>query len=211
MKTLLILCLITTTSFASTLTFDFNQGLQGWKVKFADYPKGEEAFHELDFKITPPGLFITGNNHSDDLYMYMTRKIGRAEGIHPGKTYSLGFRVTFHSNAPSNCLGTGGAPGESVILQGNVINERPMTFVDELNHIRTSFDHGNFISNIANGIECENDRGKYVRLVRTSPENIQVTAGKDGSLWLVLGTDSGFESTTSLFYEKIEVTLNDAF
>lgn len=200
-----------------TLTYDFNNGLQGWKVAFADYPPGEEDFFELNSAIKPlpseisttrKGLFITGNNHSDDLYMFMTKSIGRAEGIIPGAEYDVRFRITFDSNAPTGCLGTGGAPGESVELLVNTINERPRTFVDDQNIIRTVFGHGNLVSNIANGIDCEVSQGEYVRLVKLQPSTIRVRTDKDGKLWLVVGTDSGFESTTALFYEKVEVIIN---
>lgn len=198
------------------LSYDFNDGLQNWQAKFADYPFGEEEFFELNSGIRPlppeistnrQGLFISGNNHSDDLFMYMTKAIGKDEGIRARATYDVKFRVTFDSNAPTGCLGTGGAPGEGVILQGNVINQMPETFIDDLNHVRTRFSHGNLISNIANGIECENSQGEYVSLVRTQPSTKRIRVGKDGKLWLIVGTDSGFESTTSLFYEKIEVFL----
>lgn len=200
-----------------TLTYDFNNGLQGWKVAFADYPPGEEDFFELESALKPlpgeisptrRGLFITGNNHSDDLYMFMTKSIGKAEGIVPGATYEVRFRITFDSNAPTGCLGTGGAPGEGVVLQANTINERPQTFVDDQNILRTLFSHGKFVSNIANGIDCEVSQGEYVRLIKLQPTVIEVRSGKDGKLWLVVGTDSGFESTTALFYEKIEVFIN---
>lgn len=197
------------------LIYDFNDGLQGWDIGFADYPAGDEEFMELEGGIRnlPPeisterqGLLISGNNHSDDLYMYMTKEIGRVEGLIPGKSYEVWFKTTFDSNAASGCLGTGGAPGESVFLKGNALAQSPETFVDDLNHVRTFFDHGPVISHIANGIDCEEERGEYVSLTRTGP-TLKARVSKGGSLWLVLGTDSGFESTTALYYEKIEVTL----
>jgi hypothetical protein len=33
------------------------------------------------------------------------------------------------------------------------------------------------------------------------------TASSAGDLWLLVGTDSGYEGTTSLYYQRIEVEL----
>lgn len=217
MKVFLFLLFLSSTLHAKDihLVYDFNRGLQGWTIGFADYPAGDEEFMELEGGIRNlpaeisterQGLFLSGNNHSDDLYMYMTKEIGRAEGLIPGQRYEVRIKTTFDSNAASGCLGTGGAPGESVFLKGNVLTQPPETFVDDLNHVRTFFDHGPLISHIANGIDCEVERGEYVSLTRLGPI-LKARVSKGGSLWLVLGTDSGFESTTALYYEKIEVTL----
>jgi hypothetical protein len=34
-----------------------------------------------------------------------------------------------------------------------------------------------------------------------------VRANPDGTFWLLVGTDSGFEGTTTLYYQRIGVTL----
>lgn len=213
MNVLISLLLFIGVTFAKskTLTFDFNQGAQGWTAAFADYPPGQEGFFELQSGIRPlppeisstkKGFFISGNNHSDDLYMYLKRKLN----LEPGVSYEITYTITFASNAPSNCFGTGGAPGEAVGLKAGAINVPPKTFVDSQNFIRTLFDHQPTISDIANGIPCDDSHGEYKTLVRHG-RSLTRRTGKDGVLWLIVGTDSGFESTTSLYYEKIEVTL----
>lgn len=213
MKTIIMLLLLISSVQAATLTYDFNQGSLGWSAHFADYPSGDEEFFELDSGVRnlPPeisttrkGFLLSGNNHSDDLYMYLTKEFD----AEPGATYTVKFRVTFDSNAPSNCIGTGGAPGEGVSMLGNVLNTEPETFIDELNHIRTRFSHGSFISNLANGIECEDSKDEYVSLTRTQTTTKRIRAPKSGKLWFVIGTDSGFESKTALYYEKIEVLID---
>ena len=213
MKTMIMLLLLIPSAHSAILTYDFTKGSQGWSAHFADYPSGDEEFFELDSGIrnlpseistTRKGFLLSGNNHSDDLYMYLTKEF-EAE---PGITYTVKFRVTFDSNAPSNCVGTGGAPGEGVSMLGNVLNTEPETYIDEINHIRTRFNHGNFISNLANGIECEDSKDEYVSLSRTQTTSIRVRAQKHGKLWFVVGTDSGFESKTDLYYEKIEVFID---
>ena len=60
-----------------TIRMDFRQSDQGWVASFADYPVGQDAFYELeaDYRALPEplsgsGLFISGSNHSDDLWLY---------------------------------------------------------------------------------------------------------------------------------------------
>ena len=40
-------------------------------------------------------------------------------------------------------------------------------------------------------------------------EVVHAETASDGSLWVHLGTDSGFEATTSVFYTKFDVTLTE--
>jgi hypothetical protein len=37
---------------------------------------------------------------------------------------------------------------------------------------------------------------------------VMVTANSKGELWLMMGTDSGFEGTTTLYYRSIKIKLN---
>lgn len=36
--------------------------------------------------------------------------------------------------------------------------------------------------------------------------NYTVTTNNKGEIWLILGTDSGYESTTTIFYTNLSVT-----
>lgn len=61
-----------------TFRIDFAGGSQGWVAAFADYPAGEEDSYELEaeWRALPASpdasrnaQYISGNNHSDDLWM----------------------------------------------------------------------------------------------------------------------------------------------
>jgi hypothetical protein len=120
------------------------------------------------------------------------------------------------SNAPSDCIGTGGAPGESVILKAGASAIEPLPVLTE-NGLRMNVDKGeqaaggpaaSVVGNIANGLPCDavNDT-PYATLMRRHTHPVPVTANSDGELWLLVGTDSGFESLTALYYERIDVAL----
>jgi hypothetical protein len=67
------------------------------------------------------------------------------------------------------------------------------------------------IGNIANGIPCDEipdlEQAPYVSLRRRHIHTSAITASADGDLWLLVGTDSGFESLTALYYQRIAVLL----
>lgn len=106
-------------------TFVFSGTFNGWKGDFTDYPVGEEQFYELawgwenlplviDGKFDK-GLYLSGNNHSDDLFMFVKYPI---TGLKPMTTYIIHFAsVIIESNAPAGRVGIGGAPGESIFLK----------------------------------------------------------------------------------------------
>lgn len=67
--------------------FDLVDDPQGWVGLFANYPVGEEAFHELAaghrvcrrLSTGRGALYISGNNHSGDLNLFWKRRVdGRA-------------------------------------------------------------------------------------------------------------------------------------
>jgi len=39
------------------------------------------------------------------------------------------------------------------------------------------------------------------------PRKIYVTSDEDGSIWVIFGSDSGFEGKTTVFYNSIDITL----
>src|SRR6188474_943652 len=66
------------------IEFDFSSDYQGWVAGFADYPVGKEMEWAIGSSLAPlpapldasrKGILLSGVNHSDDLFMYMTRGI----------------------------------------------------------------------------------------------------------------------------------------
>ena len=200
------------------MEYEFGTDTEGWTEGFADYPQGEEDSYELGYThsnlpepldITDGALKITGNNYSDDLFMYITRKIS---GLTPNESYRLKFNLQLGSDAPSNAFGVGGAPGESVYLKAGATATKPATSIDNSKHHRMTLDKGNqsedgkdmvLIGNIANGT----DKAEYTLISRSNEEPFTATADGNGELWVIIGTDSGYESVTTLYYNKISISL----
>ena len=218
---LLFSCSMENTPYIPTYTIgeNFNTSIEGWKGDFADYPVGSEDFYELKFAqaklpmpldTTKKALRISGNNHSDDLFMYITRKYS---GLKANQKYSISFEVEFASNAPSNAMGVGGAPGESVYFGLGFTSIEPKKVIDSTsNHYKmnikkmqqaTSGDDMKVFGNIANGTE----KSEY-KLIRKSGVLTGTTDAK-GDIWLILGTDSGFEATTTLYYTGLKAIVQE--
>ena len=124
-------------SSSITLQWSFVSTAQGWTGKFTDYTVGMESsigFQSGWAPIPPPlttagGFKLSGNNASDDLWMFASRALTTSNGIVANALYDVTMTVWIASNAPSGCIGTGGAPGESVWLKGNVVATQPRRVV----------------------------------------------------------------------------------
>jgi len=63
------------------------------------------------------------------------------------------------------------------------------------------------IGSIANGQPCNPGTSPYVSVQGAQQQKTPVNANGRGELWLMVGTDSGFEGPTALYYQQINVTL----
>jgi hypothetical protein len=209
-----------------SVSYDFRNGAQGWQAGFADYPPyTDNGFYELKAEIRslPPelgngtGFYIQGNNHSDDLFMFLKRRLTAADGVVAGQTYQITFTLIFASNAQTGCFGVGGAPGESVGIKAGASPAEPQALITTIaappsfNWLRMNVDKGGIaastVSDIANGIPCDSTSPSYVSLERHHQHTSLVNASSNGELWLLVGTDSGFEALTAIYYQRIDVTL----
>jgi hypothetical protein len=216
---------VTALSSSVRLDFDFRDGVQGWEAGFAEYSPEMEGMM-LDAGIRPlpselgingTGYYLQGMNHSDDLFMFLKRRLGSDDGVVPGQEYRVMFTIVFASNAPSGAVGIGGSPGESVYLKAGASTVEPEVYLNSAdNHYRMNVDKGegnepsgeaaSKVGDIANGLSAEEDP-RYVSLKRQHEHQYTVNASQDGELWLLVGTDSGFEGLTGIYYESIVVTL----
>jgi hypothetical protein len=199
-------------------SWDFSEGTQGWQGGFADYPLGQEDFFNLDSGLRPlpsnlgteQALFITGDNRSDDLFMYFRNQI---TGLNPNTNYTVTFDIELASNAPDGSIGIGGSPANSVFLKAGATLIEPLAIANDPNEnaIRLNIDKGNQSQSgrdsVLLGDIAKPDDGTFDYALITRNNNSEPFAFRTddvGNAWLYFGTDSGFEGTTALFYTNFQ-------
>lgn len=204
---------------AQTYSFDFSPGYEGWSGDFADYPAVDSVFYELACGRMPLplpldtqqySLMITGNNHSDDLFMFIKRKI---TGLLPNTSYRLLIDVTFASNAPTNAFGVGGPPGEAVTMKAGATLVEPQK-VNSGGFYFMNIDKGNQVMGGADmdtigHVGVSDTTTEYTLVNRNNASHLfQITTDSEGTVWVCIGTDSGFEATTKLYYHQINLAFS---
>ena len=201
--------------------YNFQEDSEDWTAGFADYPNeaNAEEFYELEFshsmlpsplRITDGALKQAGNNHSDDLFMFVKKKITE---LVPYRTYNISMEIEFASNASNGATGIGGSPAEDVFIKAGASTSEPLKVLDNSdNYYRMNIDKGNqaqdganmkLIGDFANGTESS----AYNLVTLKTMNSISVESNSNGEIWLVVGTDSGFEGTTVIYYNKIKAIL----
>ncbi len=205
------------------LVYDFSTGFQGWEPSFADYPVGKEVEWGLNASLatlpspletTRRAILLTGVNHSDDLFMFITRGV---DDLVPNGRYALRFRVVLATNAPRGCVGAGGAPGEAVVLKVGASAREPERIVDAAQYYRANFDYGaqleggrdvSPVGNLANSnANCSSPRYE-LKEFDSGPTPLAYAADANGRLWLIVGIDSGFEGTTTAYIASVRVEID---
>jgi hypothetical protein len=196
--------------------FEFSSGLEGWIGGFADYPVTTEADFELEtiHSVLPlpldqkkGAIKQSGNNHSDDLFMFVKKKINN---LAPNQNYKITYNVEIATNAPDSSVGVGGSPGSSVFVKVGATQIEPNVQIDNSNYYRMNIDKANQSASGTDMIvigDLSNGLAEYIynlkTLTNTTP--FEVKSNSAGELWLIIGTDSGYESTTTVYYSKIAV------
>ncbi|MEO5976626.1 MAG: hypothetical protein ABIQ21_05680 [Chryseolinea sp.] len=207
-----------------TQNSDFSQTQDGWEADFTDFPTSPEdsVFYDLKSAYTDrPGnlganlksIMVSGNNHSDDLFMFLKKKV---TGLSPNTNYSIGFDVELASNAQKGSAGIGGPPGEAVILKAGASAIEPRKIIDgtsySLNVDKGNQAQGGTSTIVLGDIAVETKNGAYALLTRTSVAQntapFVVKTNAQGELWLIVGTDSGYEGVTTLYYTKVNVVFS---
>lgn len=209
-------------SIALDFTAEDAPDAHGWEAGFADYAPEQDAIMEFESGHEPlpdapagegHGLLVGATNRSDDVFMYWT---GPVQNLAPETSYSVRFTVEFATDSPAGCAGIGGPPGESVRVKSGITTVRPEAKLVDGNW-RMNIDKGNqstggtdaiLIGNVANE-ESGCGVGERVWELKTleSDGAFVLNTDADGTAWLTVGTDSGFEGRTELYYTRIEAVL----
>lgn len=208
-------------------SFAFADGAEGWTADISDYSEGnldtlefESGIRDLPEELGEgTGYYVKSMNRSDDAFMFIKRRLTAADGVVAGTTYRIAYEVHMGSSLPSGCAGIGGAPESSYFKAGGS-TEEPKPELDEAqDFVGLSVDKGQQSTggpaasivgqagDITNGTTECSDGVFFVEIERTHTHTTNVTADDAGNLWLLMGTDSGYEGLTALYYLTVDVTL----
>lgn len=206
-------------AFENTVELSLDAGPGRWTALFADYSEGMNINAEAQWTTLPAplsareGWKLAGSNASDDLAMFLTAPVGE---LMPDTDYSVELEMEFATNAPQDCFGIGGAPGESVFVKLGASGIEPMVIEND----------GFFELNIDKGIQsndgqdavvagdmanfqqnCPEDTEWQLKTVSTEGMEFTTRTDADGTLWVYGGTDSGFEGRTTIYVTKFTARL----
>jgi hypothetical protein len=206
--------------------FDFSNSDQGWQGDFTDYPVNYEPdIYELEFGLRElpaelgrsgkKGLMIQSHNRSDDVFMFIKKQL---TGLKPNTLYSIVLEVEFATDAPAGAVGIGGPPGEALFVKVGASTEEPVPVEGnsggepfyELNVDKGAQSEGgkNAIV-VGNAAKLDNDEFDVYefKVLSNRKKPLKIKSDADGKLWVFIGTDSGFEGKTVLYYTNVKVTL----
>jgi hypothetical protein len=204
---------------AQNLTYDFETGSEGWLGDFADYPLTDSLLFELSFNwttlpaplnTTRHALRISGKNHSDDLFMFVKRRV---TGLLPTTSYDLTIDVDIASCYPTNAAGVGGAPGEGVIVKAGATAIEPMK-IPVGSYFRMNINKDNQVGtggdmDTIGHVGVSDTTTVYTMIRRTNVTHpFRITSDAEGGVWVCVGTESGYEATTTLYYDCIALAFS---
>lgn len=206
------------------LVFDFNGGVQGWTGGFTDYAVVQDSAM-FEFKLTQTKLpapldttkkafRIASMNRSDDLFTFIKTKL---TNLTPSTTYDVLFSVDFASMYGDSLAGIGGSPSKSVYLKAGATGTEPVRVRKDDQYV-LNVDKGNqseggkdavLLGNVSIGNTAQM---KYKTINRNNGSGLPFKAKTNdkGELWLFVGTDSGFEGLTTLYYQRVQVSIAPA-
>ena len=203
-----------------TFDFIFERDAEGWTAGFADLPVDyDPQLFELDsaHRALPDGLhqssgmFMQGHNRSDDLFMYLKRQV---DGLQPNTAYDVSVTVALATNVQAGLVGIGGAPGESVFVKAGASTVEPAASEGDNRHLRMNIDKGNqsqggadmvVIGDVAHSEVTGSEH--RLKTLDNAGQPLSVETDAAGRVWLIVGTDSGFEGRTAIYYARIAYTL----
>ncbi|MES2164466.1 MAG: hypothetical protein V4476_25200 [Pseudomonadota bacterium] len=206
------------TPVASTVTIDFNTGIDGWRADVADYTNKDRptevasGWKDLPAPLSGKGFYLAARNNSHDLLTYATRQL---EGFVPTTQYVLTFEMRYATDAATGCVGAGGSRGDNVYMVVAANYHNINTVEGPGGQFFMNLDHGNQAVSGKDGkvlgtqgvagLDCAG--GKWASTTRKSSEPIVVTSDKDGRFWIALGADSGFEGSNAFYLQGATINI----
>lgn len=205
------------------LSYNFNDGKQGWEGDVTEYPAGARDDIAFVNQIRPlpeevsdtdQGLFFEGQNSVSDIFMFMRRQVGAADGLEPETSYRVKYTLTFSSNYPEDCTEEKGQlmylkMGASTWKPANVESDDQSQY--EFNMEKGNGEQGGADASAAGDLthneECAIIFDRYTTLTREHTHSATVETDPEGNLWLIVGVDAEYQGEVSYYFNNVDVTL----
>ncbi len=211
------------TEHLMSLHYTFDQTDEGWKGAFADLPVDyDPSIFELQYarELLPLsgnkmnyGLKLKGMNRSDDLFMFVTKKV---EGLEPNKVYGAELSFKLYTNQAGGMVGIGGAPGEAVTIKAGVVNKEPLVIEEDDGgghvYYRMNIDKGNQVGEgadmkaVGNMVKSNDETEDYEPVEMRYSTTL--TSNAQGELFVIIGSDSGYEGLTVFYLDDMKLHLS---
>lgn len=203
-----------------SFSYLFADSVSGWKADFADYPLDSTGY-QLHFKHdTLPyninsdssrySLKLSGTNiGGNGLFMFVKRRIS---GLRPNTSYEVLLNVRLASKDPISSNGLDDTSGELVYLKIGALTEEPEKLLIgdyyTINLDKGEGSDGGENMEVAGNIGVGTTTTKYTIITRNNSSSVLATSDEEGSIWLIVGTDSRYSGRTVVYYTQIDAFLN---
>ena len=199
--------------------FDFESGTQQWDGGVSDYPVYLED--SISYKVEADqvansfslaesiGLNISGENPHGDLFYYFKRKIG---GLQPLKIYKLDFEFLIYTQLANDVKHD---PPQDLFLKIGAVDFQPeleeVLWQNTENYKTLNLDKGESNSDEGKDMFNVGSLAKYTSQFpevisgNTFDKGFEVSANKDGEIWILVGVDSGIEGNLVFGMEALTV------
>ncbi|MDQ6420407.1 copper amine oxidase N-terminal domain-containing protein [Paenibacillus sp. LHD-117] len=204
-------------------TFKFDQGQDGWEGGFADLPVAynpdiynlsfDRELIKLEDNSTNYGLKLNGMNRSDDLFMFAAKKIS---GLAPNTTYDASLAFKLYTDQAGGMVGVGGALGEAVHIKAGFVATKPeVVRLDHVHEVEPFYilnaDKGNQATEGADlkivGNMVKPDDTVEGFQSKTMNHQATLKSNAAGELFVIIGSDSGYEGLTTWYLDDVQVDL----
>lgn len=201
-----------------SFSFQFDQGDSAFQALFADYHDDGNNYESYQMKseyATAPvpdeeskSLYLCSINRSDDLFMGYVRKL---EGLNPNTGYQFNITFRLATNVTADSFGIGGNPADSVHVKTGVFSVEPKLERDATGVFRFSnIDIGRQSQSGQNAVVVGNmarQDGVSDNSFTWKAFSTKIIAESDanGCVYLLIGTDSGFEGFTEYYLDDVSV------
>lgn len=186
-----------------------------WYTGFSDCPQDTSGY-KINFKIADipsstgksgKSLMMSGQNSSDDLFLYTYRKVN---GLKKDAKYNVDFKLILASKYANGSVGIGGSPANSVYVKAGFVTTKPASQIKDGNYVvnvdkANQSQSGNEMK-VLGDLAIPDTTGVYKLITRTY-EGFSFTADSKGEAWVIVGIDSGFEGPTTIYLDRLEMKL----